>query len=212
MNLYRARIATYPDRIFLGTGGEDEQQRFERIRAGYSRCYVELGSGSGGHAIALAERDPQLAMVGFELRFKRAVRTIEKAEQRGLNNVFVFRTRGEGIQRYFLPQTIDGLYVNFPDPWEKKHQRKHRILSPWLLDAAAELLAKDGFLSVKTDHEEYFDSFTLHLAADSRFQVCQSSRNAHAEAATIHSPCTEFESMFIAQGLPIYYVQARLRA
>ena len=173
---------------------------------------VELGSGSGRHLIDLAVRNPDACCVGIELRYKRAVRTIEKAEHQGVDRVFVLRTDGKQLSTLFPKRSIDTLHVNFPDPWEKRKRWKHRLLSTWLLEASRELLKPDGVLSVKTDHLDYFLAFRADVDAAPWMEVVFETRDLHRDVPMEGVVLTEFESLFRSQGLPICHAKLKLRS
>jgi len=251
VNAFFDKLFQHPDRVFPGLNFEEDVRAFqeklsmERFSEGspYTRLLVEFGSGSGGHLLELARMKPDTLCVGFEIRFKRAVRTIEKAKKENLPNVLVFRGRGElvaevlGIINPQQPNTfsttktgvVDELYVNFPDPWEKERQKKHRILSKRLFSIAAQVMRSGGIVSVKTDHSEYFESFLEEMnikkdatdiyneisVQDSSFSVEAVSWNLdelsddYKKAPAEAKLRSEFENLFRHQGLPVHYARFR---
>jgi tRNA (guanine-N7-)-methyltransferase len=208
VNPYRRRLVEFKNRIFSLEGDREEQAALTEFLRHESPRLVEIGSGSGQHLIELAKRNPTSACLGFEIRYKRSVRTIEKAAVMGIDNVYVLRTPGERLSELFPPCSADGIYVNFPDPWERPKQWKHRILSKGLLDQAFTVLRPSGFLSVKTDHESYFRTFREEVAADKRYRILESSDDLWASPYVLENVVTEFESLFRQQGLPIFYLKA----
>jgi len=121
-----------------------------------NQIFFDLGSGSGGFTINLAQNFPEACVVGVELRFKRAYRSAEKSKAAGISNLFFVRTDITDFLKYIRPNSVDGCFVNFPDPWSKERWKKHRIMNPIFLQTVAQILKPDGFLSYRTDHEEYF--------------------------------------------------------
>ncbi len=201
INPFKHRVVEFPDRIF--SFESDAQENAIRKLTGDAReLIVELGSGSGGHLLELARRNPQATCVGFELRFKRAVRTIEKAVRDGIDSVYVIRADAWRLPEVVGKRSISALHVNFPDPWAKPRQWKHRLLSERFLDLVYELLSEKGALSAKTDHADYYQAFLATVRADSRFKVRAESENLPLE----DSIPTEFEGLFRSQGLPIHYL------
>ena len=219
INPYRRAVLAFPGRVFCFASPGDEQaprgnetELAARCVADKPRRLLELGSGSGNHLIELARRHPEANCFGFELRYKRSVRTIQKAEQAGVHNLFVFRTDGLFAERYFAPGSVSALYVNFPDPWAKQKQLKHRLLGPELLTTAARLLIPNGTFSVKTDHREYFAGFLAAIHASQFFHVAEQSQDLAQSPYMGENIMTEFEALFRSQGLPIYYLKLRRRA
>lgn len=210
-NPYRGRAAEFPGRLFNFPEGEADINISEQLGR-FGKTYLEFGSGSGGHLIERALLQPDAGFWGFELRFKRAVRTVEKSQVRGAENVFVLRTKAESAGNFFPERSISGIYVNFADPWAKQKQHKHRLMNEQLLDSAHRLLLPEGFLSVKTDHEEYFDYFLERAERDDRFSVQEFSRDLHKSDYVSDNVMTEFEKLFTSKDMPVFYVRLSQRS
>ncbi len=207
MNAYRARVADHPGRIFGRLGEAAEREELSSLIAGAKERFVELGSGSGLHLIEQARRNPAAALFGFELRFKRAVRTVEKAERAAVENLYILRCHTQFFGEIFPERSLSGVWVNFPDPWEKR--KKNRMLNPGSLQQIHNALKPGGFLSFKTDHEEMFDSIHGQLVNGGAFQLKKVIRGLHdCPEETDKNVITEFESLFRSQGLPVYLLSA----
>ncbi|MFN8389487.1 MAG: tRNA (guanosine(46)-N7)-methyltransferase TrmB [Bdellovibrionota bacterium] len=207
MNPYRETVLGYPGRIFCFEKNRNDAEAAKRVIAESQERIVELGSGSGNHLIGLAARHPHASCFGFEIRYKRSVRTIQKADRAGRANVFVFRADANSLVDHFAPSSIAAVYVNFPDPWERKRERKHRLLGDRLLGMVYQSLVPSGFLAVKTDHREYFETFLTCVGEDPRFQVVAQSRDLHRSELMSDNIETEFEALFRSQGLPVHYAK-----
>jgi len=79
---------------------------------------------------------------------------------------------GEGLMitsRYFSDESIEKVFVNFPDPWPKKRHAKHRIIQPHFVSEMGRILKQSGeFISV-TDDLTYSEQMTEVLQADQQF-------------------------------------------
>lgn len=164
-------------------------------RTGFAKCFVELGSGSGMHLLQLAAQNPDTLCVGIEIRFKRAFRTGEKAEEMGLSNVLVLRSDAKQIDEIFAQGSVDGFYINYPDPWEKRKWRKNRLVNRDFVTKLHSLLKPGGILRFKTDHHEYFSS-SLPLFVESEWTRTKFSRDIFASEYTAENIPTEFEMLF----------------
>jgi len=211
LNPYLTRVQEFSDRIFTPDPQSAElsamRSRIASQQRLGQRLIVELGSGSGQHLIELARRHSDTAFWGFELRFKRAVRTVEKATRFEISNLCIARTDAARLAELFEPDSVSGIYVNFPDPWLRPKQWKHRMLSAEMLSRAHVVLQAGGFFSAKTDSKEYFDWFREQAEADSRFEVVEESYDLAASKYAAGNIVTEFESMFLSQRLPIHYLR-----
>ena len=209
INPYRDLSLSYPGRIFCFDRSAGDRALLTRVQSSSAPQILEFGSGSGNHLLQLAERSPDAQCYGFELRYKRAVRTIQKADKEGRDNVFVLLTDARSAGEYFAQGSVSQIYVNFPDPWSKLKRRKHRLLTENLLGLAASLLTADGTLAVKTDHREYFFSFLEVAKNFNGFKIAEQSEDLHSTKKPEEIIRSEFEELFCSQGLPIYYVQIR---
>ena len=213
VNRYVELVDTKPHIIFRAEDGELSSEAHEALLAKqreFKRLFVEIGSGSGGHIIERAEKDPEALFVGIELRYKRVYRTAEKAEQRGLRNVVVIQIDAANVlEVLFAPESIDGLFVLFPDPWDKRRWKKHRIVNENFLASAHRLLKADGFWQYKTDHGGYFKETEALLRASHLFVFEHLTEDLHGSSAPVENVESEFEKLFKYKRLPIYMLTAK---
>jgi len=173
----------------------------------YQGCFVEIGSGSGMHLLQLAAQSPQHLCIGIELRYKRAFKTAEKAERDGLDNVLVIRTDARQIHALVPLHGVDGFFINYPDPWEKRRWHKNRILNATFVAQLRAALKPSGFLRYKTDHQEYFASATP-LFSTPGWQIEKCTTDLTTSAWWHENIPSEFEGLFRSQGKPLCMLEA----
>jgi tRNA (guanine-N7-)-methyltransferase len=165
---------------------------------------VELGSGSGNFLLELARQHPHEHVLGFELRYKRLVKSARKLENAGLSRAWVLRDQAERFTDYFEPGTIDALYLHFPDPWPRPSQWKKRLVNGGFLRDVERMLRLGGLFQLKTDHSGYF----LHV-----LRTCEDlpslsirfySNDLQRKAPPVASPPSEFELLFRKRGKPVF--------
>ena len=206
-NPYKRRIDGFPGRIFCFKDFASDSAYLHEALRPWAQVFCEIGSGSGGHLLDWAERRSTEAFVGFELRYKRCVRTLEKAAVRGIENVFVIQHRGERIGDIFCENALAGIFVNFPDPWPKLRWSKHRLLSAEFLDCLNSRLKIGGFVSLKSDHQSYFQEFIKVVENSSSFRLAEYTEDLYQSSLVAENVSTEFERLFRAQAAPIYYLK-----
>lgn len=218
-NPYVLRMNDFPGRLFPWDDAKVEAQALRSILQNYEEIFVELGSGSGGHIVSRALQQSVAAWVGFEIRYKRTVRTVEKAHRAKADNVYIVRTDGRVLEEFFKPRTISGLYINFPDPWERESRRKHRMLNFDTLKSAALVLRDKGLLCVKTDHQECFRKFLRDIerwneecSEKGMFRIEWQTEDLHGGPYSEGNVTTEFERLFLSQSLPICGLRVSFRA
>ncbi len=207
VNPYVERIREFQGKIFLFEDFATDLQSVSEIIKDRS-AIAEIGSGSGGHLIEMAKRNPDKLCFGLEIRYKRSVRTIEKAIKDEVSNLYLLRYRGEEIANLFPEKSLARIDINFPDPWPKVRHHKHRLFSPEFLTAISSILTPGGLLSFKTDHQEYFDWASKMISTtESGLTLKAQTRDLHQSDYQSENIITEFEKMFILKGLPIYMLQ-----
>lgn len=209
-NKYIDLIHSLPDYIVSIEDKSEVSIAKDKIQArcnGYSNVYVEIGSGSGHHLIERAKLEPEGLFIGFELRYKRTFRTAQKAEKDHLKNLIVIRGNAEFLPDLFNEDQIKGVYVNFPDPWDKRRWQKHRLLNQEFLVELSKFLRPDGFLAYKTDHQEYFHSTLKLIDSLKEFKLGEVTEDLYASQYLSHNVTTEFEQLFLSQNLPVFYLR-----
>ena len=210
-NPYIDQIETIPDLIlscFDGSPNAEELAILQNKIAGFKNIFCELGTGSGKHIIELATRDPDSLFIGFELRYKRAFLTAKKALEGGLNNILILRTNAHSLPDLVRKSSLGGIYVNFPDPWEKKRWEKHRMLKDDFLEKIPEILKNGGFLAYKTDHLERFRETVDSIRRVDRFEIVHLTEDLHNSEFMQDNIITEFERLFTSKQMETYYLRA----
>lgn len=210
-NQYIDLVTTKPDLIVSldeGNPGVAADWLAERSRP-YQDVICELGSGSGGHLVQRAGQRPNALFVGFEIRFKRAYRTAEKAESADINNLVIARTSARHLHALFPAGRLAGVYVNFPDPWQKRRWKKHRLLQQPFLQEVLTALRPDGFFAYKTDHPECFEETVKILRTMPGFVITEETHDLHHSPYISDNIISEFEALFLSQHLPIHFIKAK---
>lgn len=208
-NPYVHKLLDYSDKILdLGAKFASEEIITNLKARLTSHNIVEIGSGSGAHLIELARLNPEIQFFGFELRFKRTVRTIEKAQLLGIQNLIMIRGKAEFIDKLFPPKSISKIYINFPDPWDHKRWFKNRIIKEENLKIFSSLLSNEGVLAFKTDHLEYFESAKDIINASQYFEITECTNDLYNSPYLDKNIPTEFEKLFLSQGQKINFLNA----
>ena len=204
INPYSRWVHEHPERLLSDPRPDLLENR--RRRHPSDRVMVELGSGSGNFLLQLAAFYPDFHAVGFELRYKRLVKSARKLEKRNLQNVWVLRETAENFAHYFTPSSVDRVFINFPDPWPKSSQWKKRMVNPLMLDRVERTLKPGGTFHLKTDHSGYF----LHCLSlirqcpGMRLHTMSNDLNRHRlPGPRLES---EFEQLFISKRKSVFYL------
>ena len=120
--------------------------------AGDGPIKVEIGFGKGRFLVELARAHPLRRLVGIEVRRKYCMITLRRLQKAGMDNCRVlFGDARNLLGRFFPPESIDALFIMFPDPWWKKKHHKKRVLDRGFLLELAPLLRPEGLVLVRSD-------------------------------------------------------------
>lgn len=167
---------------------------------------IEVGCGKGQFLTRRAKENPDCDFLGIERMLER-VRLFDGKCRRGkIDNARILRLEALYTFHYLLPEHhTRTVYVFFPDPWPKKKHHSHRLFGPLFLNALWKRLEVGGKLEFATDHREYFETVCECFEEDARMRGNDGPRFERVQPMDRpREVWTEFETMFRAQGLPIY--------
>jgi tRNA (guanine-N7-)-methyltransferase len=177
---------------------------------GLTALYLELGCGKGAFTRALAEENPDCAVVAVELSAEAAVVAMERAAaEPGVANTRFIIGDARALTEFFGEGEVDRIFINFPDPWHKARHWKRRLTAPDFLRLYRKILGPGGALHFKTDNVPLFE-FSLETVPQNGFELTQVSRNLHENG--IAELMTDYETKFHAAGLPIMKLTAKSRS
>lgn len=166
---------------------------------------VEIGSGAGENAVALAEARPELNILAFEVFLPAVASTLSRIARAGVTNVRIIPRDGAAALRTLLAEVeISELWTFFPDPWHKGRHHKRRLVNPEFADLVAQRLGPDGDWYLATDWADYAEHMHEVLDDHPRFAQQPAERMPHR-------PLTKYESRGIEAGRAIHDLHYRRR-
>ena len=164
--------------------------------------YLEIGCGKGTFVTDLAKRHPENFYVAIEVVPDVIMLAMEKAKGQNLTNVKFVCFDANDLCDVFEESELDGLYLNFSDPWPKTRHHKRRLTYISFLEKYKKTIKNEGKIFFKTDNRPLFDfSLTQFMQASIPLsQVCTDLHTSMWEEGNIH---TEYEDNFSAKGFTI---------
>lgn len=167
---------------------------------------LEIGTGNGYHFAHLACSNPERALLGIELKFKPLIQSIRRTLRGGAKNARIMRYDASLLQNLFAEGELNNVYIHHPDPWLKQRQWKHRLIQEEFLLVLWRLMRPGSFVDFKTDSADYY-VWALERFKASPFQVVRETSDLHRSEWQKENFVTQFERIFLAQGLPIHYAR-----
>jgi tRNA (guanine-N7-)-methyltransferase len=168
----------------------------KRLELTNKRVFLEIGSGKGQFISKLALDYPNDIFIAMEININVCYRIMEKKEALKLDNLIIILGDASYLNLYFDQETINGIYLNFSDPWPKAKHHKRRLTYPPFLKTYIALLKDDGFLQFRTDHLNLFQDSILYI--EPYFNIIEINQNLEKSLYM-----TEYEIKKRATG-PIY--------
>lgn len=173
-----------------------------------SSLYMELGCGKGKFLCAHAEADPEAHFIGIEGLDAVLIRGLENANEKRIANIRFVMDYVSDIRDYFADGELEGIYLNFSDPWPKPRHEKRRFTYGNTLLKYKQILKPGGFVAFKTDNEDLF-TYSLEEIERLGLQIEELSRDLHASEYGAKTFTTEYEEKFSGKGKNINYVLLR---
>lgn len=163
--------------------------------------YLEIGSGKGQFLVDMAKKFPEKFFVGVERNVTCCGFTAKKLVEEKLENAKLMFINAEILLNNIKDNSIDGIFLNFSDPWPKKRHHKRRLTAEAFLKNYYRVLKPGARIMMKTDNPALF-AFTLENLENSPFKVIEQSDNylTHDEFDTM----TEYEQSFREEGIAIH--------
>lgn len=160
---------------------------------------LEIGFNRGRFIQHMAAAWPDHDHVGIEIQRRFAWLLANRIVEEGSapeNLRIIWADAKLVTQALFEPQSLDAIFINFPDPWWKKRHHKRRLVDESFAQDLARLLVPGGRVWVKSDVPDIAGEIDQALASVASLE------GPHPfEEDTL--PLTFREVKCVRQGLPI---------
>ena len=167
--------------------------------------HIEVGMGKGQFITTLAQQNPNINYIGIEKYSSVLVRALEKTDamETQPENLRFIRMDAENICNMFAKHEVDGIYLNFSDPWPKDRHAKRRLTSQTFLGRYDKILKPEGHVEFKTDNKDLFQ-FSLEQVEPAGWHLDAFTWDLHHdETLNQGNVMTEYEQKFSSMGNPI---------
>ncbi|HIE32476.1 MAG TPA: tRNA (guanine-N7)-methyltransferase, partial [Thermodesulfobacteriaceae bacterium] len=123
---------------------------------------------------------------------------LKKIKNACLRNIYCVRL--DAYWAFWLlleDESIETIYMNYPDPWFKKRHHKRRLTRPPNLYLFSRRLKTGGEIRLRTDDREFLD-YTLESAKEvGSFEIS-------VKTIRPEEPLTKYEAKWLSQGKTLY--------
>ena len=181
------------------------QDRFEKEQP----LFIEVGSGKGKFITELAQKNPQNNYIAMEVQEGAIALVLKKQVELKLPNLQLLLANGSDLSELFAENEVDGVYLNFSDPWPKTRHEKRRLTYKSFLKQYQYILKDDGYLQFKTDNQGLFE-YSLISMNNFGMKFDEISLDLHNDdTLNAKNIETEYEEKFSKKGFRINYLKAQ---
>lgn len=167
---------------------------------------LDIGCGKGEFAVYMAQQVPQMLVIGLERRADRLAAGCRLAAELNLSNVRFWYGDALTLEAAFAPGEVSMIWLNYPDPYPRSRQAKHRLLHPKFLRLYRQILQPGGSLYFRTDAPQLYEYGLEQLTGDG-WEILTASPDLQPGEA---EPPAYFETEFRRRkGGKIHYIRAR---
>ena len=128
---------------------------------------LEIGFGMGETTEKIALARPDDNFLGVEVFNAGVGAMLRRVEDSQLKNVRIIQHDAvEVVRDMIAPDSLAGVHVYFPDPWQKKRHHKRRLLQPPFVSLLASRIAPGGYIHCATDWESYAEQMLEVLSGE----------------------------------------------
>lgn len=196
----RPYIEAHPERISVELKEDD-------LFLYTSNLYMEIGSGRGAFALAMAPRLGGLYLA-LERDVSMAATLARSADEQGVEGIKVIANDFDVVSPVLKDSSVDRIFLNFSDPWPKKKHAKRRLTYVDRLKEMGRILKKGGEIRFKTDNLNLYQSTLENIREDLFEIVLKTEDYAFDEVDDVMS---EYERRFREQNHPICRIILRRR-
>jgi len=136
---------------------EDQNSLKDLFLKEYDQIWLEIGFGSGEHILEQAKQNPTIGFLGIEVYENGIAKFLSKNLKQGIKNIKLIKEDARLVLPVLKSNSLNRVFLLFPDPWPKKKHEKRRFISNQNLLQLARTIAPGGELRIATDHPIYIN-------------------------------------------------------
>jgi len=172
---------------------------FEILFGRNAPVVFEIGFGMGDSMANMALLYPEKNYLGIDVHRPGVGNLLKKIEENNITNIRIMCSDAvEVLKNNIAAESLDAVYLFFPDPWPKKKHHKRRIVQPAFVQLIRSKLKNGGVFHLATDWENYAEHMVEVMQSAEGFE------NKGNESGFIerpdYRPLTKFENRGIKLG------------
>ncbi len=117
--------------------------------------WLEIGFGGGEHLVAMAERYPEIGLIGCEPFINGVAMLLGKIRKADVKNLSVHPGDVRDLFDVLPDASLSKAFLNYPDPWPKSRHHRRRFVTAEHLEPLFRVMKAGAELRVATDIPDY---------------------------------------------------------
>jgi len=139
-----------------GVAFKHDELDLDRLFNRNSPKILDIGSGNGDSTIIMASNNPENDYLAVEVHKPGIGRLLRQIHSDHLKNIRIINHDViEVIEFQLLNNSLDSVFIFFPDPWPKKRHHKRRLIDKSFLERLSKKLKRNARVFLATDWENY---------------------------------------------------------
>ena len=185
----------------------DAPQLFGR----HAPVYIEYCSGNGDWIAQKALDFPEHNWIAVEKRFDRVRKIWSKLKNHRIPNLLIVCGEALAFTQYYLKDhSLDGCFINFPDPWPKGKHAKHRLFQSAFVHELKRVVRAEAKLTIATDDDRWVGQICNALLQEETFHPIFAHPHYIVDWPGYGS--SYFDQLWRQKGKTIHYLQFIRRA
>ncbi|KAF8818343.1 tRNA (guanosine(46)-N7)-methyltransferase TrmB [Rickettsia endosymbiont of Cardiosporidium cionae] len=167
------------------------------------KIFLEIGIGNGEHLINQMSLNPDNCYIAAEPYINGIAKFLKLSSEFSLENFLIWNDDANQLLKLLPNEKLSGIFILFPDPWNKKKYKKRRFLNKErLLEIKLKLLDL-GFIIFASDIEEYFLQVKALCIEDPNLTIVNSNFNEISYPGYIK---TKYHQKALNNSSLVYYI------
>lgn len=153
---------------------------------------LDIGIGMGDSCISLARSNPDNNYLGIDVHPPGIGSALRQIHAHKLSNVrLICHDVIDVLEKQLLKESVDSVYIFFPDPWPKKRHHKRRLINKDFLDLLIPKLYRHARIFIATDWEDLAEH--VITVCDSHPDLINLAGKGNSAPRPVWRPLTKFE-------------------
>ncbi len=169
---------------------------------------LEIGFGGGEHLVHRAARHPEWGFIGCEPFVNGVAKLLGQIEEQQLANIRIWDDDARVLLPRLRSESIDAVWLLYPDPWPKKRHQKRRFVNQRNLVQVHRILKPGGMFFFASDIADYVRWTLRHVLAHGGFEWMAEQADDW-RSPPIDWPGTRYEAKALREGRKPAYLLFR---